>query len=99
MRQINPLTLLRGPLIILSVASALLAPYLAQLSTETLALFGLLILGLCVTLVDVCFCVSDQLRTTLNKQIEACWQHGYIRLGEIPLHPCCQPGLETSCTI
>lgn len=69
MNQTNPLTLLRGPLIILSVASALLIPYLAQFSSESLALLSLLVIGLCVTLVDAFVCAKKQLRVTLNKHI------------------------------
>jgi len=68
--QTNPLALLRGPLITLSAASALLAPYLAQLSLETLTLLGLLIVGLCVSLIDASVCAGSYVRVTFNKQID-----------------------------
>lgn len=66
----NPLMLLRGPLIVFSVLSALLAPFIAQLSVETLGLLGLLLVGLGVTLWDVFSCVSQQSRSYLSHQID-----------------------------
>ena len=67
MKESNPLTIMRGPLIIFSVVSALLAPYLAQLSWQTLGLLALFVVGLTVTLVDF----SEQLKGVLRQKIDA----------------------------
>ena len=70
MSESNPLMLLRGPLIVFGVVSALLAPYLAQLSLETVGLLSLLVVGLGFTLWDAVSCISEQSRTYLSTQID-----------------------------
>ena len=70
MNQSNPLILLRGPLIVFSVLSALLAPYLAQLSLHSLGLVFLLAIGLCITFVDVFSCLGESIRISLGQQID-----------------------------
>lgn len=71
MKDDNPLLLLRGPLIIFGVLSALLAPFLAQLSSQTLGLLALLCLGFCVAVVDLVVYFVEHLRCFLSESLDA----------------------------
>ena len=66
----NPLALLRGPLIVLGVTSALIAPYLVALPWETIGLCAALLVGCVLTVWDVSNCLQDTVKAFLHQRID-----------------------------
>ncbi len=62
MMSAAPYVLLRGPLLITTVLTALSLPYLLELSIETLVCLALFVMGIIVTLFDVVFFAESSLR-------------------------------------